>query len=93
MAWIFFVAPDGYQFITSDDPVFNNGPKNQYAEISFPISKEIVLVLTWLNVKEGFYAATPSIVEEINLRTANNSRNEVFSSRPESKFVTLIAFL
>ncbi len=89
MKWQFFVALEGTEFITGDDPVFNPGLEHSYAEYSFPISKDVALVASWHNVVEGFFDAIPEMVTEINQRVMNNAQNETYSSRKDSSLVEL----
>jgi hypothetical protein len=83
MTWQFFIAPEGYGFLASDDPVFPAAMKEPYSEISFPISGKVALVMSWYDLDQGFLEATPKVVTEINLRTANRALHQVYYSRAE----------
>ncbi len=83
MTWQFFLATKGHGFLASDNPVFSPGIRNPYAEVSFPISKDIALVMSWYEIEEGFLHATPELVNEVNRRTASGAQREVYYSRAE----------
>ena len=83
MTWQFFVAPKGHGFLTSDNPVFSPGINKPYAEVSFPISKNIALVMSWYDIEQGFFVTTPEVVNEINRRTVSGAQHEVYYSSAE----------
>jgi hypothetical protein len=86
MRWIFYVAPAGYHFVTSDNPAWHPkiGLAKSIAELSFPISASIALVATWnKNVNEGFTNATAQIVKEVNRRTIHAGQKNIFASQAE----------
>lgn len=83
MTWQFLIAPEGYGFLASDDPVFPAGLDKPYSEISFPISEDIALVMSWYDLDQGFFETTPEVVNEINLRTANRALRQVYYSKAE----------
>ena len=83
MTWQFLIAPKGYSFLASDDPVFPTGLDKPYSEISFPISKDVVLVISWYDLDQGFFETTPEVVTEINLRTINRALRQIYHSKAE----------
>ncbi len=83
MTWQFFIAPKGYGFLTSDNPVFSPGLDKPFAEVSFPISKNIALVISWYDLEQGFFVTTPEVVNEINRRTVGGAQYEVYYSSAE----------
>lgn len=83
MTWQFLIAPEGHGFLASDDPVFPTGIDKPYSEVSFPISEDVALVMSWYDLDQGFFEATPEVVNEINLRTANRALYQVYYSRAE----------
>jgi hypothetical protein len=90
MTWQFFVAPKGQGFLTSDDPVFSPDIRKAYAEVSFPVSKDIALVMSWYDIEQGFFATTPEVVNEINRRTASRAQHEVYYSSAEKWIVDML---
>lgn len=90
MTWQFLIAPERYGFITSDDPVFAPDITKPYVEISFPISKDIALVMSRYNLKQGFFITTPAVVTEINRRTASKAQHQVYYSNAEKWIVDLL---
>jgi hypothetical protein len=90
MTWRFCTAPQGYGFLTSDDPVFYSDIYKSYAEVSFPISKSIALILSWYDIEQGFFTASPEIVKEINQRTANKAQHQVYYSSAEKWVLNLL---
>lgn len=90
MTWQFYLAPLGYEYVTGDNPIFNPGLNKWHTEISFPISKDVALIMSWHKKnKEGFFLATPEIVMEINQRTLSNAHKEIYSSSLDSGIVDL----
>jgi hypothetical protein len=89
MTWQFFVAPQGYGYITGDDPVFNPGLDKSYSEISFPISTNVALIMSWYNIEQGFFETSPEVVMEVNRRTANNAQHELYYYGSEGWIVEL----
>ena len=89
MTWQFFIAPKGSSgFLTSDDPVVVSASVDkQYAEISFPISEDVALVMSWYDLTQGFFEVTPEVMTEINLRTANRALRQVYYSKAEKWIV------
>ena len=92
MRWIFYVAPAGYCFVTSDNPAWHPkiGLGKSIAELSFPISASIALVATWSKcANEGFTNATAQIVREVNRRTIHSTEKNVFASRAEEWIINI----
>lgn len=87
MKWV-FLRSDKHQFLTSDNPVFvfpEEGINRPQSELTFPISSSIALWATRLPRKQGSYTdASPSVVRQINARTAANSKRFVFSKTNDS---------
>lgn len=88
MTWQFYLAPTGNEYVTGDEPIFNPGLDKLYTEVSFPISKDVVLIMSWYDIEEGFFSATSEIVTEINQRTSNQAQ-KLYSSSPQSWIVDL----
>ncbi len=85
MKWQFLVAPSGFDYVTSDNPVFyfeQIGLAKEYSELTFPISSEIALATSWSkDVQEGFFPALPLAVMEINQRTISAATKQVYYCR------------
>jgi hypothetical protein len=90
MTWQFFIAPKGHGFLTSDNPVFYPGLDKPYAEVSFPISKDIALVISRYEIEQGFFVTTPEVVNEINRRTVSGAQYEVYHSSAEKWVLNLM---
>jgi hypothetical protein len=90
MNWQFLIAPEGSQFLTSDNPVFffeGIGLNKPQSELTFPISSDVALAAFGSGgFKEGFVATTTHAVSEINRRTAHSATEEVYHLRA-SKWV------
>jgi len=86
MNWV-FLRSDSHQFLTSDNPVFffsNEGLGRPQSELTFPVSSSIALWATRLPYTQGSYSdAAPSIVRQVNARTAAYSKRFVFSKTNE----------
>lgn len=87
MNWV-FLRSEKHQFLTSDNPVFvfaEEGINRPQSELTFPISSSIALWATRLPRRQGSYVdASPSVVRQINARTAAHSKRFVFSRRNDS---------
>ncbi|CAN5388252.1 MAG: DUF4238 domain-containing protein [Pyrinomonadaceae bacterium] len=94
MNWQFFIAPEGYSFFTSDNPVFyfeSFGLNKLYSEITFPISSNIVLAASWhKELGEGFFPANSETVLEVNRRTASIASMNAYHSRKTSWLVDVL---
>lgn len=92
MNWVFGEATDEYKFLTSDNPVFYCDPTrssrslcgagllNEDAEVTFPVSKELVFIGTWKKAL-GYRKLNNSLAKEINHRTVISALRFVFSSQ------------
>lgn len=82
------MSENGPSFLTCDNPVFffpEIGMGNPGSEISFPVSTDVTLWLSWTtDPKEGYYPATQSVVKEMNRRVASGTTGYVFSPVDES---------
>ena len=87
MTWQFFTFDDVPSFMTSDNPVFFfHGIAFEHPdfEVTFPISKSIVLQATWRgDYEEGFSRTNRRIVREINERTVYSATRYVFYPHKE----------
>lgn len=95
MTWIFVVSNRRNPFLTSDNPFFffkGQGIKNPEAEITFPISSEITLLMTWVKrIKQFQYiSAKETIIKEINTRTVSAATRYIYSSI-EADWITNLA--
>ena len=94
MNWQFFIAPEGYSFITGDNPVFyfeSFGLNKPYSEITFPISSSIALAASWRKeLGEGFFPANSETVLEVNRRTASITSMNVYHSRKAGWLVDVL---
>lgn len=83
MKWRFFVAEKGLSYLTCDNPVFffpEIGMGNPGSEISFPVSSDVTLWLSWtVDRKEGYYPVPQSVLKEMNRRVVSNATRYVFS--------------
>jgi len=94
MTWQFFTSDKDSAFLTSDNPVFFHeelGIGHQHSEVSFPISRNVVLWATWrTDLPEGFVQSNERMVREINRRTVSTATRYVFYSREEEWVVNLV---
>ncbi|MDH5680561.1 MAG: DUF4238 domain-containing protein [Spirochaetota bacterium] len=91
MTWAFLICVEGNNqfFITSDNPVFifeSLGLNKDHSEISFPISKNITLWLTWnRDIQDcNYYYISGQTVKEINNRTISRATRFVYATKEES---------
>jgi hypothetical protein len=94
MNWQFLIAPEGYSFITGDNPMFyfeSFGLNKPYSEITFPISSSIVLATSWHSeLGEGFFPANSETVLEVNRRIASIASKNLYHSRKVSWLVDVL---
>ena len=91
MTWQFLTFDTETAFMTSDNPVFffeGMGIGNQDSEVTFPISRHVVLWATWRpDLEECFRPTSRRIVREVNSRTVSAATRYVFYAR-KVKWVT-----
>jgi hypothetical protein len=92
MTWRFLTYDKNSAFLTSDNPVYFHsglGIGHPDSEVSFPISRDVVLWATWRG-QEGFYGTGKHAVREINRRTASAATRYVFFSHEEAWVANLV---
>lgn len=94
MNWRFLINKKDSSYLTSDNPVYYHydiGVGHMNSEVTFPISKNIILWATWKNdKKEGYYPANNKFIIENNRRTASTATRYLFFSRKEEWIVNLV---
>jgi len=93
MNWGFMIAPEGLNFITSDNPVIIKDPNNKSKfygdgylssktiELTFPLTPKICLLATW-KVLSGDYAEVDrESIFAVNDRTCKYRHQYIFSSQ------------
>lgn len=87
MTWCFLTFDDEPMLLTCDNPVFyfsDLGIGRSESEVTFPISSNIALFLTWRkDLKEGYYPTTTQACKEINRRTAFNATRFIYHVNDE----------
>lgn len=88
MRWYFFHAGEGEQFLICDNPVFffsGLGLGNPEAELSFPVSHDVVLCADRRQGPHMFHTeARRQVVVEVNRRTVSNATRFVFARECQS---------
>ena len=83
MTWTFYLCGGLDFFITGDNPVFFHssiGMGRWYSDLSFPISKDISLLVSWHNRRDRQYLeATSQEVKELNRMMAFNVTRFLYS--------------
>lgn len=94
MQWKFLVNDKVPVFITSDNPVFFHkgiGLSHLNSEITFPLSRNIVLWAKWRNdYSSDYLQATRKAIREINYRTVSYATRYVFYSHKEDWILNLV---
>jgi hypothetical protein len=102
MKYQLIFAPNGHHFITGDSPValyhpdyefikpYGVGPAFKEIELTFPISKELLIKLTW-HGDEGVKEAQKEEVQEYNRRTLIMAEKYIFSSEANQNLIQQIA--
>lgn len=87
MTWLFLTCEKFPAFLTCDNPVFyfqGIGVGKPESEITFPISSNIVLWVTWRSdIQEGYSPIKNQAIKEINRRTATNATRFIYHARDE----------
>lgn len=91
MKFQLIIIPDGHYFITGDSPValyhpdynsikpYGVGPTFKEIELTFPISKKLLIKLTWYG-EEGVIKSKEDEVQEYNRRTIIMADSQIYSS-------------
>lgn len=97
MKWSFLIAPENFNYITSDQPIipFMNKWKKPYqpgfafkeVEVYFPVTPKICMMGTYMDVSIC-KVVTGDAVNVINARVLNNCYNYVYSNMKETEFTT-----
>jgi hypothetical protein len=94
MTWTFYIAEEPHSFLTGDNPVFipeQFGLGSNVSELSFPISSNVALIASWNKMlKEGFQAAHPEIIKEVNRRTVHQASENVYFCDNQKWVVTAL---
>ena len=100
--WGFVCAPNGKFFFTSDRPVchwvspdkrtiYNGGPTDRDAEITFPLSRRICACGHWTKSWPKTYnEISADVVDTINRRTVRNARNFVYGPTMDTQILGLV---
>ena len=95
MRWQYFTAPPYSGFFTGDNPVVLSkvlGIRSSRAEIVFPISTEVALVISnHMEIEERFVAASSGIVQEINYRIADTATYFLYAARKVENYVKMLS--
>lgn len=96
------IAPNGHYFITGDSPValyhpnydsikpYGVGPALKGTEVTFPISKNLLVKLTW-DGEEGVTTAQEDEIWEYNRRSIVMADSQIFASEVSSDLLKKIA--
>lgn len=83
MTWRFMECDDTIGFITSDNPLFyftSIGVGKPESEVTFPISKDIVLWATWrTDLPTGYLHVGSQFVKEMNRRIVSDATRYIFA--------------
>jgi len=85
MTWRIVKAPQGFDYLTSDNPAYffpGLGIGSAESEITFPISSKLVLLASWQGEPGAtlYFSGTKRLVHEVNRRIASGTERFVFSS-------------
>lgn len=88
MSWRFFVINDGYQFLTSDNPVFffsGLGLGASDSELSFPVAHDLVMCADRRSTSDlQLIEASSQLVKEVNRRTISNASRFIYARDNEA---------
>lgn len=94
MKWSFLTCNEPDFFLTSDNPVFiheSMGIGKMNSEMTFPLTKNILLFANRWNIKDLSYAKTqPELLREANRRTVFNATRFVYSPVKRDWIATLV---
>jgi hypothetical protein len=95
-------APDGCEFVTSDNPVCreipgrqgsdvtNPGLRHESVEVTCPLTSRSALLATWLQGAPRRIRVRPTAVREVNRRTVMNAHRYVFAARKSAGLAGLV---
>jgi len=87
MTWVFLVSDDGPSFLTCDDPVCffrGMGIGKPQSEVTFPVSSDVALWLTWRqDLLEGYFVPPRFALKEVNRRVAKNATRFLYHAIDE----------
>jgi hypothetical protein len=101
MKFQLITAPKGHHFITGDSPValyhpdydsikpYGVGPAFKEIELTFPISNELLIKLSWSG-EEGVIKAKENEIQEYNRRTIIMADSEIYSSEQKPDLIKKI---
>lgn len=104
MKYQLIIAPNGHHFITGDSPValyhpnydsikpYGVGPVFKEIEVTFPISKKLLLKLTW-DGEEGITTVQEDEVQEYNRRSIIMADSQIFASEVNPVLLEQVACL
>lgn len=86
--WRFLTFDLQPAFITCDHPLFfftGMGLGHKHSELTFPISKNVVLWATWRkDLEKGYFQTSGKLVTEFNNRIASNATRHIFFPMKET---------
>jgi hypothetical protein len=97
--WQFLLAPDGNEFMTSDNPVVWENITTPQSWIIFPISSKVCLLCTfepypkhnnWMEEKKGFWKIDDEAFEGICETIVKNAFFEVYFSKKQESLVKFV---
>ena len=97
--WIFLLAPNSYEFMTSDNPVYWEELNSQRARLLFPIASKICLLATsqpypkhksWKVRENGFVEIDSAAIEGIREKIVREARFKVYFSRKAEWLVRFV---
>lgn len=100
--WHFLTAPTNRKFITGDNPLVYINPQNKLleqdgiglwtdgVEITFPLSKDIVIFATPKNKDDRYVNINANKVDEINRRIILSAYRFIFAGKPSNAIARLV---
>lgn len=91
MNWAFLETHSRFSLVTCDNPIFYNDPfrdnqsiyglglATKTVELTLPVTKNIALLMTWDNNKQGYYKINQETAKSINHRTIASADRFIYA--------------
>ena len=102
MNWAFLETHSRFSLVTCDNPIFYNDPfrdnqsiyglglATKTVELTLPVTKNIALLMTWDNNKQGYYKINQETAKSINHRTIASADRFIYAGTMTNELKKII---
>jgi len=102
MNWAFLETHSSFSLVTCDNPIFYNDPfrdnqsiyglglTTKTIELTLPVTKNIALLMTWDNNKQGYYKINQETAKSINHRTIASADRFIYAGTMTNELKKII---